>query len=74
LRLAGGETDRKLGIEKLRLAAQKGHYLAPFARLLLAVAALRDHDKERARELLAALAHEFPKNPLYARELEGLSD
>jgi hypothetical protein len=74
LRLAGGETDREVGIEKLELAAQKGHYLAPFARLLLAVAALRDHDKERARELLAALAQKFPKNPLYARELARLSD
>lgn len=74
LRLAGGQIDRALGIEKLRLTAEKGHYLAPFARLLLAVAALRDHDTGRARNLLAGLAREFPNNPLYTQELAGLSD
>jgi len=74
LRLSGGQTDRGLGIDKLRLTAEKGHYLAPFARLLLAVAALRDRDKGKARDLLASLAREFPKNPLYTHELAGLSD
>jgi hypothetical protein len=74
LRLGGGQTDGKLGIQKLRLTAEKGHYLAPFARLLLAVAALRDQNKNRARDLLAGLAREFPNNPLYTQELAGLSD
>jgi len=74
LRLGGGETDGKVGIEKLRLTAEKGHYLAPFARLLLAVAALRDRDKGRARDLLAGLAREFPNNPLYTQELAVLAD
>ncbi len=74
LKLGGGQTDRLLGMEKLRLTAEKGHYLAPFARLLLAVAALRDRDKPRARDLLAGLAREFPNNPLYTQELAGLAD
>jgi hypothetical protein len=69
LRLGGGEANRTLGIEKLRLTAQKGRYLMPFARLLLAVAALRDHDNNGARELLQELAREFPNNPLYKLEL-----
>jgi hypothetical protein len=69
LRLSGGETNRAIGIEKLRLTAEKGHYLAPFAKLLLAVAALRDHDTERARELLAGLTRDYPQNPLYRQEL-----
>lgn len=73
LRLSGGETDRALGIEKLRLTAEKGHFLAPFARLLLAVAALRDHHADQARALLTGLCHEFPRNPLYALELARLS-
>ena len=73
LRMAGGETNRALGIEKLELTAEKGHYLAPFARLLLAVAALRDQDTRRARELLAGLVREYPQNPLYAEELARLS-
>jgi tetratricopeptide (TPR) repeat protein len=72
LRLAGGETDRTLGIEKLRLAADKGHYLAPFARLLLGVAALRDHNPAKAREVLNGLIHEYPSNPLYREELARL--
>jgi hypothetical protein len=69
LRLSGAQTDKQEGLAKLRLTAEKGHYLAPYARLLLAVAALRDHDRSRARELLAGLAQEFPHNPLYRREL-----
>jgi hypothetical protein len=69
LRLGGAEVDRNKGIENLRLTAEKGHYLQPYARLLLAVAALREHDRDRARELLTGLARQFPGNPLYAREL-----
>jgi len=34
LRLNGAQTDRAFGMEKLQLAAEKGHYLAPFARKL----------------------------------------
>ena len=69
LRLAGGETNRALGIQKLKLAAEKGHYLAPFARLLLAVAALRDKNVGQARDILENLAREYPHNPLYTQEL-----
>ena len=69
LRLSGAQTDKDHGIAKLRLTAERGHYLAPYARLLLAVAALRDHDRNQARSLLAGLAQEFPQNPLYRREL-----
>jgi hypothetical protein len=52
-----------------KLTADRGHYLAPFARLLLAVAALRDQDHTTARNLLASLSREFPQNGLYQREL-----
>jgi hypothetical protein len=69
LRLTGARTDKAEGLAKLRLTAQRGHYLAPYARLLLAVAALRDHDRGQARSLLSGLADEFPRNPLYRREL-----
>ncbi len=72
LRLAGGETDKAVGIQKLKLTSEKGHYLAPFAKLLLAVAALRDHNTWRARTLLEGLVHEYPHNPLYAQELARL--
>jgi hypothetical protein len=69
LQMTGAQTDKEEGIERLRLTANKGHYLAPFARLLLAVAALRDQDRQTARTLLAGLATEFPGNQLYAEEL-----
>ncbi|MGA3316906.1 MAG: hypothetical protein ABSC64_10770 [Candidatus Korobacteraceae bacterium] len=69
LRMAGAETDKQEGLQRLRLTADKGRYLAPFARLLLAVAALRDKDRQTARTLLAGLAKEFPGNQLYVTEL-----
>ena len=69
LRMTGAQTDKEEGVERLRLTADKGHYLAPFARLLLAVAALRGKDRQTARTLLASLATEFPGNQLYAKEL-----
>ncbi|HEY1337579.1 MAG TPA: hypothetical protein VGF59_08715 [Bryobacteraceae bacterium] len=73
LKLGGARTDAAEGIAKLQLTAEKGRYLAPFAKLLLAVAALRDHNENRARDLLGGLAREFPKNHLYAQELERLN-
>ena len=72
LRLGGAETNKGDGIAKLRLTAEKGRYLAPYARLLLAVAALRDHDRETARHLLSDLADEFAQNNLYRKELAQL--
>ena len=52
LQLAGAQTDRELGVERLTLTAEKGHYLKPYARLLLAVDALRRKDTGKAREIL----------------------
>lgn len=72
LRLDGAETDKAAGVEKLQIVAQKGHYLLPYARLLLAVAALRNNNREQARVLLEGLAREFPQNHLYTEELAQL--
>ncbi len=72
LSLTGAKTDKQQGIEQLRIVAEKGHYLAPFARLLLAVAALRDKDNPKAKMLLAGLATEFPDNKLYSKELSRI--
>jgi len=72
LRMGGGETDRALGLERLHITAEKGRYLLPFARLLLAVAALRDHNTGGARDILEDLAKEFPHNPLFVQELARL--
>jgi hypothetical protein len=72
LKFSGAHTDKGIGLEKLKLTAEKGHYLLPFARLLLAVAALRDHNTGQARDILEQLAKEFPHNPLYVQELARL--
>ena len=72
MRAYGAETDKSQGIQKLNLTATKGHYLAPYARLMLAVAALRDNHKEEARQLLESLSREFPSNALYSRELSRI--
>lgn len=69
LRIGGAETDKDTGLQKLRITADKGRYLRSYARLLLAVAAVRDHDKTNARALLAGLAQLYPQNPLYGEEL-----
>lgn len=72
LRLGGHAGDKSAGVRELTLCAERGRYLAPFARLLLAIAYLRDHDPTRARVLLASLHDDFPANPLFARELARL--
>jgi hypothetical protein len=74
LRMSGAQTDKAEGIEHLRMTAEKGRYLGPFARLLLAVAALRDKDRATARALLAGLSQEFPRNHLYSEELAKIED
>jgi hypothetical protein len=72
LRMAGSNTDREDGIRKVRFAAEDGRYLRPFARLLLAVAALRDNDVRTATSILDDLSKQFPHNRLYAEELARL--
>ena len=72
LRVGGAETDKDRGIQDLAITAERGHLLSPYAKVLLAVAALRDKNVSRARELLSWLSHEFPKNRLYMQELARL--
>jgi hypothetical protein len=72
LSLTGAGTDRQLGISQLQVTASRGHYLAPFARMMLAVAAIRDGHAQQARDILTALAKEFPRNSLYVRERDRI--
>lgn len=69
LNLTGAGTSREEGIRLLKLTATQGHYLAPFARMMLAVAALRENHPQEARNILIDLKKEFPNNALYDREL-----
>ncbi len=64
--------DKRLGLKQLQIAAAKGHYLKPFAKIFLALAALRDRHEDTARMLLSELVAQFPDNPLFASELARL--
>jgi hypothetical protein len=72
LRMGGMTADKKGGITDLQTTAARGHYLAPFARILLAIAYVREKDKPRALELLTSLHSEFPGNTLFPREIARL--
>ncbi len=73
LRLTGSRIDHDKGLEQLRMTALHGYYLEPFAKLLLAVAALRDKNPEQAAQLLQELHDRFPNNGLYSVELDRIS-
>jgi hypothetical protein len=72
LRMGGVAGDKKQGMVELQMTADHGRYLGPFARILLAIAYVRDKDNAKARELLANLRDEFPKNTLFPREIARL--
>jgi hypothetical protein len=72
LRIGGVSGDKAGGIAELRITAEHGHLLAPFARILLAIAYVREKDFAHARELLGGLQRQFPDNPLFGRELARL--
>ncbi len=72
LRMGGLPSDKQGGIADLQTTAAHGHYLAPFARILLSIAYVREKDKQRALQLLSGLRQEFPSNTLFTREIAHL--
>jgi len=70
----GIHSNKKEGIRQLEIAAAHGHYLRPFAKILLALAALREKKTEVARTQLMELVAEFPENPLFSSELAKIGD
>jgi len=72
VRLGGAKPDKQGGMEELKLTAERGELLAPFARILLAIAYVRDRDKSRALAELEILRQEFPANPLFVAEIARL--
>jgi hypothetical protein len=73
LGFTGIHGDKKKGIQQIEITAKKGHYLRPFAKILLALTALREKKPEVARTELTELVSEFPENPLFASELAKLN-
>jgi len=72
LRMGGLPADKQGGMADLQMTADHGHYLAPFARVLLAIAYVREKDKARAIEILSRLQQQFPGNTLFPREISRL--
>ena len=72
LRLGGYSGDKQKGMEDVQRTAEHGRYLAPFGRILLAIAYVRAKDNTRAREMLVGLNRDFPRNPLFPREIARL--
>ncbi len=72
LRMGGMPADKQGGISDLKVTAEHGHYLAPFARILLAIAYVREKDKPRALDMLTSLRSDFPGNSLFPREIARL--
>ena len=61
--------SKQKGIEELELVARRGRYYGPLARMMLGVIYIREKRPEKAEELLLGLAAEFPRNPLFRKEL-----
>ncbi|HEY6249024.1 MAG TPA: hypothetical protein VI685_03630 [Candidatus Angelobacter sp.] len=69
LRLGGFKGNQEEGIKELTLVSERGKYMAPFARILLAFNDLRHKQPTEARKKLAWLHDQFPANPLYTQEM-----
>jgi hypothetical protein len=72
LRLDGLKGDQEQGIKELKLVADHGRFLAPFARILLAFDDLRHKNMIEARKKLDWLREHYPNNPLFLQELAKL--
>lgn len=70
----GIQGNREEGMRQLQIAATRGHYLRPYAKIFLALAALRQKRPALARTQLEDLVAEFPQNSLFQRELAHLEN
>jgi hypothetical protein len=68
----GMQGDKKRGLDQLARAARDGNYLAPYAKILLALALLREKRGPEARGLVRELTTTYPQSPLFARELAAI--
>jgi hypothetical protein len=72
LRLGGVSGNREEGLRELRITAEHGRFLAPFARLLISIDHLRSGRRDDAVRVLSQLRDEFPNNTLFAQEAARL--
>jgi hypothetical protein len=69
----GVSGSKELGKQHLQTAARDGHYLKAFAKILLAIAAVREKRMSDAQKIMADLTREYPGNPLFRKELAKLN-
>jgi hypothetical protein len=72
-KLRGLPGSKETAIRDLRIAADKGSLLKPYAKILLTVTYLREKRKGEAQALLAELSLEFPANPLFDKHARRLA-
>jgi len=60
--------DKQLGMSEVQKTAKFGHYLKPFAQILLALSARREKQDALAQKNLKDLTEEFPGNQIYDTE------
>lgn len=65
--------SKEKGVHNLETVASNGHLLRPFAKILLGIIDLREKKFRDAQKLLLDLAHEYPQNPLFHKELAKLN-
>src|SRR5450759_2568698 len=73
IQFGGFHGDRALGMQQLGFTAANGHYLRPYAKITLGLAAMREKQWDLARTQFEQLTAEFPANPRFARELAKLN-
>lgn len=70
--LAGYRGRRNTGIEDLERTTQHGHYLKSYAKIVLVLIYLREHDRPKAAKLMDELHAEYPDNPTFAMQAARL--
>jgi len=65
--------SKEKGVQNLLLTARQGHYFRAFAKILIGIVNLREKKPQEAQKLLAELAVEYPRNPLFRKELTRLN-
>ncbi len=65
--------NKERGKQNLELVSREGHYFRAFAKILLGIISLREKKPKDAQKLLVDLAHQYPTNPLFQKELAKLN-
>lgn len=66
--------SKEVGVKNLELVVRDGHYFKPFAKILLGIIDLREKRPRETEKLLESLAHDYPSNPLFRKELARMGN